>query len=942
MAKKLIPPMPPLPSIEQIIANTADLTYATQSNAPSIVTAALTDFIFAGAGANTVNSGAGSDIVVDRGGSDKVTLGAGDDVFIYDAGLNTGARDTVSAGAGADTLVLNLTAQEWLGTALQADMARIVAQMGTAAASGATLGSFRFSAFNLATNGFDAVRVFVDGQELTVGNDTVTAVADQAAVLEGSTVSGNLLANDSVADLVAAVNVVTPPTEGALTLAADGSFSFDATTGFEWLAAGQTHDVSFVYRVTDANGDSALATATVTITGTNDLPVITGTLSGATVENSPTVVSGQLTGTDADAADTLVFAGSAAGTYGNLTVDAQGAWTYTLGKNWLAAEKLAEGQVANEVFTITATDSTGAVVSQDITIAVTGTNDAPTLAGVNHGSVGNVAAMQKAMGQLYRGDIDGDALTLTSSGTATYGTFAIDATGAWTYQLDPTSAAYQALATGATVTETFNVQVDDGHGGIAVRAISVDVVGLSPAPGAMTIDMTHLADFAGLMMAPTITGTMVLTNNQRQQIVTPGPVSDFNILFSTDFLTGGSFNTPLTPNAHLHLVANNTVFGANVVTLAASGLVTDVFTGMGNDLISARTSTATGSTFDAGTGTDIFEINSLLLTPNQSVDASALFTTGAIAINGVADAWHATAFEMFRYTGVNQTLTATDHADILIDRGQNTIFGGGGNDAFTSARVGTAGAHSELYGGDGNDQFLSQGAATSRDGDIIDGGAGTDSLTLWNILSFDASASTSFDVLTQGGTVHVAGMENLIMNGSADANTLIAGAGNDVVNGLFGDDLIQGGAGNDVLDGGYGNDTLAGDGGNNTLYGGVGDDLLTSFLGNDLVNGSYGNDTITLGAADAFSANVVISGIGIGDGMDAITNFNAEAGTGHDVLSFNSLLGADGLSINSLDRVLAASTQTVDGVAMDFGGGNGLVLHGVSLAQLTVDDFLFA
>lgn len=939
--KPTAPVLKPLPSVEALVAGTADLTGALVTDAALISTAWMPDLVIAGAANSVISTGNGADIVVDRGGSDRVTLGAGDDVFLYDAALNLGAKDVVNGGLGTDALVLNLTGQEWLGAALQSDIARILIQMGTPAASGATLGAFKFPAFNLAVNGFDAVRVFVDGKELTLANDLVTANADHFAVQEGLQVAGSVISNDTVPDLVAAVQLVTPPPEGILSFAADGSFIFDAGAGFDGLAAGQTHDVTFVYRVTDANGDSAEATATVTITGTNDAPVIAGDVSAAVIEDAVLTASGRLTASDADLTDSVSFSGSAVGVYGNLSMDAAGGWTYALANSGMTVQHLAAGQVVHDLFTVAATDSQGAVVTQQISVEVTGANDAPVIAGSAYGAVGNFGSMMASAGKLAIYDLDGDALTVTSAGAATYGSFAVDGTGAWTYRLDPASAAYAALATGTTVTERFDVTVTDGHGGSALRTVAVDVVGMAPVAGSMVIDQTRLADFAGLLMMPTVSGTTVLANNRHQPIVTTGPVSDFTVLFSNDFLTGGNFDTALTPGAHLHVIAGNTVVGANVVTLAATGLVTDVFTGMGNDLVSVRGGTAFGSTFDGGAGTDLLEINNLGSGLGQSIDASALFTTGDIAVNGIAGAWHATGFEQFRYTGVNETVIGTDRADVMIDRGANTLFGGGGNDYFTSARIG-AGARSELYGGAGDDYFLAQGAAISREGDIIDGGAGVDRLTLTNVLSVDASGGTTFDILTQGGTVHVREVEVLTIYGSAGNDTLIGGDGNDALTGNFGDDLLQGGAGNDVIDGGWGNDTLSGGAGNDLIYGGAGDDWLAGFLGNDTLNGATGADTFDLTPAGDASTTVFIQGYGVGDGADWVTGFDATAGAGHDVISVNQILAGDGLLVDSFARILSVSHQTADGVLLDFGGGNSLMMAGLTLDQLSVDDFTFA
>ena len=53
-------------------------------------------------------------------------------------------------------------------------------------------------------------------------------------------------------------------------------------------------------------------------------------------------------------------------------------WTYTI--NEAAAQYLAAGQVATEVYTVTLNDGNGSTVTQDVTVTLTGTNDVPVVA----------------------------------------------------------------------------------------------------------------------------------------------------------------------------------------------------------------------------------------------------------------------------------------------------------------------------------------------------------------------------------------------------------------------------------------------------------------------------------------------------------------------------------------------------------------------------------
>jgi hypothetical protein len=93
-------------------------------------------------------------------------------------------------------------------------------------------------------------------------------------------------------------------------------------------------------------------------------------------------------------------------------------------------------------------------------------------------------------------------------------------------------------------------------------------------------------------------------------------------------------------------------------------------------------------------------------------------------------------------------------------------------------------------------------------------------------------------------------------------------------------DKIYGKAGNDRLTGGGGDDYLSGDRGNDTLSGGRGRDLLLGGLGNDKLLGSDGQDILIGGLGidkltggkdkDMFTFD------SIGDGLDTITDFNAQ------------------------------------------------------------------
>ena len=125
------------------------------------------------------------------------------------------------------------------------------------------------------------------------------------------------------------------------------------------------------------------------------------------------------------------------------------------------------GRKLVETFEVVTADGTKGTV----TVTINGTNDAPVISGQASGEVtdgGNTSAT----GQLSKTDVDvNDTHTwsVSNDGKGKYGTFTVDQTGKWTYNLDPANTSVKELKTGESITETFTVYVDDGKGGKTPR-----------------------------------------------------------------------------------------------------------------------------------------------------------------------------------------------------------------------------------------------------------------------------------------------------------------------------------------------------------------------------------------------------------------------------------------------------------------------------------------
>ena len=116
-----------------------------------------------------------------------------------------------------------------------------------------------------------------------------------------------------------------------------------------------------------------------TIDGTNDKPVISSsTVTAASVhEDVNSDASGHIDATDVDKGDTLTYSVDSQGKYGNLTVDNQGKWHYTLDNSNKSVDALNDKDTLSDKATVKIDDGHGGVVTKEIDIAIDGHTDAP-------------------------------------------------------------------------------------------------------------------------------------------------------------------------------------------------------------------------------------------------------------------------------------------------------------------------------------------------------------------------------------------------------------------------------------------------------------------------------------------------------------------------------------------------------------------------------------
>ena len=317
---------------------------------------------------------------------------------------------------------------------------------------------------------------------------TSGAVVEAGGVANGipgiPTVTGDLSSTD-IDNPNDAWTAVSSPTVsasgyGSYTLTAAGVWTYtlnNSNPAVQALGAGQT--LTDTFTATTIDGTAQLVT--VTINGSNDAAIVSGTTSGAVVEAGGVgngipgipVATGNLNSIDVDnPSDAWTAVGTAAAStqgYGTYTLTAAGLWVYTLDNSNPAVQALNAGGTLTDSFTAFTVDGT----AQLVTITINGANDAAVITGPVTGAVleaGDVnnsnLGTPTATGDLSSTDVDNPP-DWTPVGTPTpgdnrYGSYTLTAAGVWTYTLNNSNPAVQALNVGDTLTDSFTVTTVDG------------------------------------------------------------------------------------------------------------------------------------------------------------------------------------------------------------------------------------------------------------------------------------------------------------------------------------------------------------------------------------------------------------------------------------------------------------------------------------------------
>ncbi len=683
------------------------------------------------------------------------------------------------------------------------------------------------------------------------------------------------------------------------------------------LTASSHPQESFTVQLSDGQGGITTQTVVVTVNGTNDAPTIalvgsdsaSGTVTEAGVgvanDTAHNTASGHLTGADVDSpslawsmaagnGQTANPDGSVVGSYGTLSVSANGTWTYVLDQS--KADSLTASSHPQESFTVQLSDGQGGITTQTVVVTVNGTNDAPTISIVNGDSangqvteagigVANDTAHNTVSGHLTGADVDSPSLAwsvVATSGqtgnpdgsvTGAYGTLSVGANGTWTYVLDQSKA--DPLNVSNHPQESFTVQLSDAQGGITTQTVVVTVNGTNDA-----------ASISG-----TATGSVTedgqLTANG---VLTVADVDNGQNHFQAPTLLTGTYGTfafNATTGAWGYTLNNS---ASNVQALNSGQTVTDKLT------VASADGTASQDIVVTIHGTNEIDTTAPTVAITQNSANNLLIFTFSEAVSGfdVSDIGGSGNYLLssFKHVGLNgfgQDVYSVKYAS--------------GNNGWKTVSI-ASGSYTDLAG--------NSGAASSFDFKP----AGTSGEAI-NLALSDPSHHVGAVTLSVAGVP--AGW--LLSEGIHNADGIWSAVTNDPSaltvtspDGATGAVVLQITETWTTPDGSTGLAIVA----DNVEAYAKGSPIF-AWSGDDTLTASSGNDTLVF-------ANTI--------GKDVVHNFDVA----HDKVD---LIGFTGF--NSFADVQAhLSTDASGNAVITLGSGETITLAGVSAAALTADDFLFS
>jgi len=456
-------------------------------------------------------------------------------------------------------------------------------------------------------------------------------------------------------------------------------------------------------------------------------------------------------------------------------------------------------------------------------------------------------------------DVHSDAMSYTLVGTN-------GGAASGTVTVNPNTGAYTYTPSGHVVgTDSFTVQVDNGHGTVVNQAVTVTLAAnpvtatatnATGTAGSTLTGTVSASDPAGDTMTYTLVGanggaaggTVTINAANGAYTYTPSGSSAETDSFQVSVSDGhGDTSTATVTITENPAGVFNQVGGVLHVT-AATAVVDNDFSGY---------SGATTLTFDVAAGPQGVVLGThAQATGITTVDVSA--TTGTVVVDASA---------------------TTANMGVVAGSGTDTFISGTGDDTVT---VGSQTWHSHNIGGQ---EFVSLSTASLP------------TTTITGVADHTAIYLNDGGNVADSAFAHVSNGGDLILSNTA-SRTVTLGALSDAA-GVFGVDasrttgpvVVDASARTDSTDfvGGSGNDTFIGGAGNNIIMGGVGADTLTGGAGSNVfvytdpsqsLNAMASRDTITDFKTGTDHISIALSGTHVDvSGFTDVANYNAGQAT---------------------------------------------------------------
>jgi VCBS repeat-containing protein len=344
---------------------------------------------------------------------------------------------------------------------------------------------------------------------VTGSNDgpVVSGPLNSTAVEGGAAYALNLLSGASdidQGDVLSVSNVTYSVNGGVASATAPAGLGLQGGTlsvnpgnaAFDSLGVGQQRTITVNYKVIDGHGGSVNQTQTLTVTGTNDAPMVASALSASAAEGSAAFSLNLLSGaSDVDQGDVLNIGnvsysvdGGAASATAPSGLARQGS-TLSVDPAHAAFDSLGVGQQRTITVNYKVSDGHGGSVNQTQTVTITGTNDAPTVASAlsaatTEGDAAFTLNLLEGASDVDQGDAAGLSIAniryaIDGGNTASGLPEGLSLDGG-VLTVDPTHPAFASLNDGETSTIVFQYEVSDGHGGLTPQTQTITVAGVSP------------------------------------------------------------------------------------------------------------------------------------------------------------------------------------------------------------------------------------------------------------------------------------------------------------------------------------------------------------------------------------------------------------------------------------------------------------------------------